>query len=70
MAIQDIFAHTTALKSEIENMGGKVASSVSAKTDYLISGEGVGPSKKEKADKFGVTILDEKSYLALKQKPS
>jgi DNA ligase (NAD+) len=58
------------LKSEIENMGGKVASSVSAKTDYLISGEGVGPSKKEKADKFGVTILDEKSYLALKQKPS
>ena len=51
-------------------MGGKVASSVSAKTDYLISGEGVGTSKKEKADKFGVTILDEKSYLALKQKPS
>jgi DNA ligase (NAD+) len=58
------------LKAEIEYLGGKIASSVSSKTDYLVAGEGMGPSKKEKAEKLGVVILDEKSYLAFKQKPS
>ena len=57
------------LKTEIEFLGGKIVSSVSSKTDYLVAGEGMGPSKKEKAIKFGVTILDENSYQAFKQAP-
>ena len=57
------------LKTEIEFLGGKIVSSVSSKTDYLVAGEGMGPSKKEKAIKFGVTILDENSYQAFKQTP-
>ena len=57
------------LKTEIEFLGGKIVSSVSSKTDYLVAGEGMGPSKKEKAIKFGVTILDENSYKAFKQTP-
>ena len=38
-----------ALKSKIEEIGGKVTSSISGKTDVFIIGEDVGPSKKEKA---------------------
>lgn len=57
------------LKTEIEFLGGKIVSSVSSKTDYLVAGEGMGPSKKQKAIKFGVTILDENSYQAFKQTP-
>ena len=57
------------LKTEIEFLGGKIVNSVSSKTDYLVAGEGMGPSKKEKAIKFGVTILDENSYQAFKQTP-
>jgi DNA ligase (NAD+) len=57
------------LKAEIEYFGGKITSSISAKTDYLVAGEGMGPSKKEKAEKLGVTILDEKSYNTIRQKP-
>ena len=55
------------LKAEIEFLGGKIVSSVSSKIDYLVAGEGMGPSKKEKAIKFGITILDENSYQAFKQ---
>jgi DNA ligase (NAD+) len=42
----------------IEEAGGRVSSSVSKKTDYLIAGEAAG-SKREKAEKLGVPILDE-----------
>ena len=58
-----------ALKTEIQSLGGKIVSSVSSKTNYLIAGDGTGPSKKSKAIKFDISILDEKSYIALKESP-
>lgn len=47
-----------AMKELIESKGGKVSGSVSAKTHYVLAGEG-GGSKRDKAEKLGVTIIDE-----------
>ncbi len=49
-------------KARIQELGGKVSSSVSAKTDFIIAGEAAG-SKLKKAESLGVTILDEKIFL-------
>lgn len=46
------------MKALIESKGGKVSGSVSAKTHYVLAGEG-GGSKRDKAEKLGVTIIDE-----------
>lgn len=56
----------TRLEAEnlIKERGGKVTSSVSAKTDYLLLGEDPG-SKYEKAKKLGIKILDEKAFKSL-----
>ena len=51
-------------KNLIEQEGGKVTGSVSAKTDYLLCGEDPG-SKLDKAKKLNVTVLDEDSFNAL-----
>lgn len=50
------------LKEKIESMGGKVVGSISAKTNYLVAGEGMGPSKKVKAEKLGIPIIDESTF--------
>lgn len=53
------------LKQLIEDNGGKNTGSVSAKTTYLLAGEGMGPSKLEKATKLGVKILSEAEFEAM-----
>jgi DNA ligase (NAD+) len=50
------------LKEKIESMGGTVVGSISAKTKYLVAGEGMGPSKKVKAEKLGIPIIDESTF--------
>lgn len=55
------------LKKEIEDLGGIIASSISSKTDYLVAGEGMGPSKKAKAEQLGIPLLNEHEYMQLKQ---
>ena len=52
-------------KKMIEENGGKNVSSVSSKTNYLLAGDNMGPSKKVKAEKLGIQILDETAFLAL-----
>ena len=48
----------------VKQAGGKVTSSVSKKTDYVVAGESPG-SKLAKAEKFGTAVLDEEGLLAL-----
>ena len=47
------------LKNLIESNGGKISSSISSKTSYLVAGSNMGPSKKEKAEKFNINIISE-----------
>ena len=44
-------------KELIENNGGKNSSSVSGNTSFILAGENMGQSKKEKADELGVPLL-------------
>lgn len=55
-------------KNLIENHGGKVSSSISAKTSFVLAGDQMGPSKKEKAEKLGVALMDEHDFLKLIEK--
>ncbi len=49
---------------KVEESGGKVASSVSKKTDFVVAGESPG-SKLAKAKEFGVKVLNEKEFLEI-----
>jgi DNA ligase (NAD+) len=50
------------LKEIILKNGGRVLSSVSGKLDYLVAGDNMGPSKREKAEKLGVRIISEPDF--------
>jgi DNA ligase (NAD+) len=53
------------LKALIEQHGGKVGSSISSKTNYVIVGDNMGPSKKEKAEQLGVKMISEEEFQSL-----
>ncbi|SNB42864.1 DNA ligase [Flavobacterium psychrophilum] len=53
------------LKKAIEDNGGKVGSSISAKTNYVIAGQNMGPAKLEKANQLKVSIISESDFSAL-----
>lgn len=50
------------LKKAIEDNGGKVGSSISAKTNYVVAGDNMGPAKLEKANQLGVPIISETDF--------
>ncbi|MFH6996785.1 NAD-dependent DNA ligase LigA [Flavobacterium sp. FlaQc-57] len=51
------------LKKTIEDNGGKVGSSISAKTDFVVAGDNMGPAKLEKANKLNIPILSEEDFI-------
>ena len=53
------------LKKLIEDNGGKVASSISSKTSYLVAGDKMGPSKLTKAESIGTLIISEHEFMNL-----
>ncbi len=55
----------TELKKSIEDNGGKVTGSISKKTNYIIAGDNMGPSKKEKAEKLEIPIISENDFMVM-----
>ena len=53
------------LKNLIEQNGGKNVGSISKKTNYVVAGENMGPSKLEKATQLGVPIISEDDFLKM-----
>ena len=53
------------LKKMIEENGGRNSGSVSSKTNYIIAGSDMGPSKLKKAEKLGITIISENEFLGM-----
>ena len=53
----------TELKKLIEDNGGKVSSSISSKTSYIVAGDNMGPSKKQKAEQLKIPIINEYEFL-------
>jgi len=53
------------IKNCIEENGGRAASSVSKKTDYLLAGENIGPNKLAKANDLGIPIISEEEFLGI-----
>jgi DNA ligase (NAD+) len=52
-------------KEIIENNGGKNSSSISGSTSFILAGENMGPSKKEKAEELGIQLMTEEEFLKL-----
>lgn len=53
------------LKHIIEEHGGKNLSSVTGNADYLVAGDKMGPEKRKKAEKLGITMLSEEEFMAM-----
>jgi DNA ligase (NAD+) len=53
------------LKKAIEDNGGKIGSSISSKTDYVVAGANMGPAKLEKANQLGIQIISENDFIIM-----
>jgi DNA ligase (NAD+) len=67
LVISGVFANfeRDELKVLIESHGGKIGSGVTGKTNYLVAGDGIGPSKLQKAQDLKIEIIDEQQLLKL-----
>lgn len=65
--ISGVFEHHSReeLKSIIEQHGGKNSGSISARTNFILAGDNMGPSKYEKAQKLGVPIITEVDFMEM-----
>lgn len=52
-------------KAMIEQNGGKNVGSISGKTSFVLAGDNMGPAKLQKAEKLGVPIVDEETFLGM-----
>lgn len=52
-------------KAIIERNGGKNVGSISGKTSFILAGENMGPSKLQKAEKLGIQLVDEDTFLSM-----
>ena len=53
------------IKKLIELNGGKVSSSISKNTSFILAGENMGPSKKQKAEELGIKIISEEDFVKI-----
>lgn len=69
IVISGTFSHHSRdqYKEMIELNGGKNVASISKKTDFVLAGENMGPSKLDKAQKLGIQIISEDQFLSLLQ---
>jgi DNA ligase (NAD+) len=67
IVISGVFSHHTRdeYKELIEKNGGKNSSSISGSTSFILAGENMGPSKREKAEELGIKILNEEEFLKI-----
>ena len=65
--VSGVFAHYSrdGIKAAIEAYGGKNASSISSKTDYVLAGDKMGPEKRKKAESLGIPIITEADFEAM-----
>jgi DNA ligase (NAD+) len=65
--VSGVFSHFSrdGIKKAIEDNGGKAGSSISAKTDYVVAGDNMGPAKLEKAVKLGVPVISEADFIKM-----
>ena len=52
-------------KRMIEENGGKNVGSISGKTSFILAGDNMGPAKLQKAEKLGVPLVDEDTFLGM-----
>ncbi|MDR0618921.1 MAG: NAD-dependent DNA ligase LigA [Bacteroidales bacterium] len=52
------------IKRQIEDGGGIILSAISAKTNYVLAGENMGPKKKKKAETLGVPVISEQEFFS------
>ncbi|SMG17645.1 DNA ligase (NAD+) [Marivirga sericea] len=67
LVVSGVFEHygRDEIKEVIKQYGGKVVSAISGKVDILVAGENMGPSKRQKAEKMGVKIINEVEFRSL-----
>jgi DNA ligase (NAD+) len=67
IVISGVFTHHSRdeYKQLIEQHGGKNVGSISGKTSFILAGDNMGPSKLEKAQKLGIQIVDEETFLQM-----
>lgn len=67
IVISGVFAHHSRdeYKQIIEQNGGKNVGSISGKTSFILAGDNMGPAKLQKAEKLGIQIIDEDTFLKM-----
>ncbi len=67
IVISGVFQHHSRdeYKLLVEQNGGKNVSSISSKTSFVLAGDNMGPSKRQKAEKLGIRIISEDDFLQM-----